>query len=881
MKCLLFVILAGCAVKCDDNNYYVIEMPEDRLEDQERPFSVYWNVPTMQCKSKKIPFRNLYENYGILQNANDSFRGEEISILYDPGLFPALLKNETSGKFKFRNGGVPQEGDLELHLETFKSVLEQSIPDANFRGVGIIDFESWRPIFRQNFGVLVPYKDISIEIEKKLHWWWPKQWIQAEAKQRFEDAARAFMQTTVSIAKQMRPNALWGYYGFPYCFNMANNKMKESCANKVPEENDRAHWLWSESTALYPSVYSSRDLTSSQLAGLIRGRVKEADRIKYKNTPVLPYFWFRYRDGGYFSEEDLKTALDTLYKSNASGFIIWGSSNDVNTVSKCKKLKDYLDNTLGPAIAAYTKPSTKIRDEMPPISVERITTKKPEFQTNITDPEFDWVPPENYTQDIENYVVEEIKRKGSQYDKINQTVPNINDSILMEIIFNSLMEEHNMTKNEKKGLPFIDITTDKQSYYRDTSQSVGVDGIVQNNKDTNIMLSTELPTELLNNSHTETINSSPENLVTKFVQSNQNVQDIDLTKASTDFSSNLETSQITSTEFLTLKLQNHHVITDISTETAESIDLKNDTKSLSTEYMTPNDYSKTIELIANPSSTEFTQYDKKYTSTTSSIEFSTTELQNKSPTFSTESISTKSVNNFKEYSEEYDSRSNEDLVTKFVTKGITNTEISTTESVHSSEETLDKMFSGEYLITKLHQNNQNDVFDSTTESASDISQENQKAKETFKLDYLNNKQIGMSETTTSGNLRTSDSTETELENLYLESQKQIDKLESMGTSDADVTQSIDDEYTNVNTDIEFKSEINNININDTENTQFFNQDTFLDNLESSDDAISISNSSYNVDNKIEAAESIDFDTKEASEATASTTELDQVNVYVL
>ena len=47
-------------------------------------------------------------------------------------------------------------------------------------GIGIIDFESWRPIFRQNFGTLVPYKDVSIEIEKKLHWWWPKPWIQNE-----------------------------------------------------------------------------------------------------------------------------------------------------------------------------------------------------------------------------------------------------------------------------------------------------------------------------------------------------------------------------------------------------------------------------------------------------------------------------------------------------------------------------------------------------------------------------------------------------------------------------------------------------------------------------------------------------------------------------
>ncbi|XP_038217940.1 uncharacterized protein LOC119836629 [Zerene cesonia] len=133
MKFLLFLILARYAVRCDDeSNYYVIELPEDVPRDYKKPFRVYWNVPTMQCKSKRIPFDNLHEKYGIIQNKDDSFLGESIAILYDPGLFPALFKNESSGKFKFRNGGVPQEGALELHLDAFKSAVSQSIPDPDF-----------------------------------------------------------------------------------------------------------------------------------------------------------------------------------------------------------------------------------------------------------------------------------------------------------------------------------------------------------------------------------------------------------------------------------------------------------------------------------------------------------------------------------------------------------------------------------------------------------------------------------------------------------------------------------------------------------------------------------------------------------------------------
>ncbi|XP_013148073.1 PREDICTED: hyaluronidase-like [Papilio polytes] len=103
----------------------------------------------------------------------------------------------------------------------------------------LADFESWRPVFRQNFGVLVPYKDVSVQIEKKLHWWWPKTWLQEEAKDRFEQAARLFMQSTVSVAKQLRPRALWGYYGFPYCFNVATNNPGEACPANVVKENNQ------------------------------------------------------------------------------------------------------------------------------------------------------------------------------------------------------------------------------------------------------------------------------------------------------------------------------------------------------------------------------------------------------------------------------------------------------------------------------------------------------------------------------------------------------------------------------------------------------------------------------------------------------------------
>lgn len=107
-----------------------------------------------------------------------------------------------------------------------------------FSGIGIIDFESWRPIFRQNFGKLAEYKDFSISIEKKRHPNWSEAWLKREATNRFEAAGRQFMEETLLIAKYTRPKARWGYYAYPYCFNMSPNNKRRECPKNVVAENN-------------------------------------------------------------------------------------------------------------------------------------------------------------------------------------------------------------------------------------------------------------------------------------------------------------------------------------------------------------------------------------------------------------------------------------------------------------------------------------------------------------------------------------------------------------------------------------------------------------------------------------------------------------------
>ncbi|KAJ8982193.1 hypothetical protein NQ317_013495 [Molorchus minor] len=300
---------------------------------ENKELKVYWNIPTFQCDYYKLNFSALAKKYKIIQNENDRFRGEDIAILYDPGTFPAILKDGNTNVL--RNGGVPQEGNLTLHLGIFEEILEELIPDVEYSGVGIIDFESWRPIFRQNFGTLAPYKDLSISIEKKNHPLWPNFFIEKEATKRFEFYARKFMEETLSLAKYLRPNATWGYYAYPYCFNMSPSNMKRDCPKEVTVENNRIDWLFKLSDDLYPSIY---------LGNL---RLTDSDRV----AMIIPYFWYKYHDTKDFvSKDDLYRIFTVLATSMIDGMVIWGSSNDVNTKTKCLQLYQYVDDVLGPSL---------------------------------------------------------------------------------------------------------------------------------------------------------------------------------------------------------------------------------------------------------------------------------------------------------------------------------------------------------------------------------------------------------------------------------------------------------------------------------------------------------------------------------------------------
>ncbi|XP_014217210.1 hyaluronidase A-like [Copidosoma floridanum] len=318
-------------------------------------FQVYWNVPTDECLRHDVSFEGLTDDFCVVQNTNDKFRGDKIAILYDPGSFPTL--KDDYDRHLERNGGVPQNGNLTGHLVEFQRDVDTWIPDANFSGAAVIDFELWRPIYRQLWGKYEIYKNMSVRLEQRKHGdWHDKDMVNEEAERSYERAAREFLRRTLEFAQTIRPRAKWGYYDYPFCNNWSSRNRHDHCPDTIVKENDQMSWLYENMSLLLPSVYLSPDLDADQRLGLVRGRVQEAVRIANKspnrgNVKVLPYYWYRYRKNNTFVEKtELKNTLEEVARNGGDGVVIWGMRDDINSRGKCEDFLNYVWKVLGPVV---------------------------------------------------------------------------------------------------------------------------------------------------------------------------------------------------------------------------------------------------------------------------------------------------------------------------------------------------------------------------------------------------------------------------------------------------------------------------------------------------------------------------------------------------
>ena len=182
---LLFTITVECSATCEP-----------------LPYQIYWNVG----ESDPLPAINLSDF--LIFPANFTQTGSGCSNPgckpWSQGFFPTI-----SASGEIVNGGVPQNANLTAHLERLAKTVVDWIPDPDWSGNAVLDFEAWTTVWELNNGAgdwhSARYVNYSIYLEKLKHPDWNDSAIVAAAKGEFQTAATNFFVQTLKTVTELRP----------------------------------------------------------------------------------------------------------------------------------------------------------------------------------------------------------------------------------------------------------------------------------------------------------------------------------------------------------------------------------------------------------------------------------------------------------------------------------------------------------------------------------------------------------------------------------------------------------------------------------------------------------------------------------------------------
>ncbi|XP_040102990.1 hyaluronidase-1 [Oryx dammah] len=323
-----------------------------------QPFTTIWNANTEWCMKKHGVDVDI-SIFDVVTNPGQTFRGPNMTIFYSSqlGTYPYYT---SAGEPVF--GGLPQNASLNVHLaQTFQDILA-AMPEPHFSGLAVIDWEAWRPRWAFNWDTKDIYRQRSRALVQKQHPDWSAPQVEAAAQEQFEGAAEEWMAGTLKLGRALQPQALWGFYNFPECYNydFKSPNYTGQCPLNVRAQNDQLGWLWAQSCALYPSIYLPAALEGTKKAQMyVQHRVAEAFRVAAgagdPTLPVLPYLQLFYDMTNHFlSPEELEHSLGESAAQGAAGVVFWVSWANTSTKESCQAIKEYVETTLGPSILNVT-----------------------------------------------------------------------------------------------------------------------------------------------------------------------------------------------------------------------------------------------------------------------------------------------------------------------------------------------------------------------------------------------------------------------------------------------------------------------------------------------------------------------------------------------
>ncbi|CAJ0605713.1 unnamed protein product [Cylicocyclus nassatus] len=292
-----------------------------------KAFSTIWEYPTEQCHKKNGTTYIDFKKYNITTNSNFKFNGDQIVIFYEDtfGLYPYYENYSMDHPV---NGGLPQKCDLKAHLKKAKEDIKTNIPDENFSGLAIIDFERWRPLFSEN------------DYMKK----------------------RVFQNESI----RMHSGTLNGT-------NISDDDYRDYYSKAEVEFNHHAKmaFIFQASQALFPSVYlgsSTKTQKPLQRFRYVQAVLRETRRIskRHKQLPIYAYTKFEYDQIGvtsdFYDVHDLCAGIAQPIFLGVDGLILWSSSSHM--AARCIGIKEEVNKRVGPLISKLTEARIKCSEEL-------------------------------------------------------------------------------------------------------------------------------------------------------------------------------------------------------------------------------------------------------------------------------------------------------------------------------------------------------------------------------------------------------------------------------------------------------------------------------------------------------------------------------------
>lgn len=320
-----------------------------------------WSVPAMGQAALKL-YWNATNNQDPKTNPGKPDYANMIKLPAEFRTDIVILYEHQFGIFDPKGpGSMLKPKKFQQHLAKAAKDLEFKVPDPDFDGIIILDYEKWGPgyagasnafrdkwrddFLKHNPGAInAPNLDALLESE-------------------YDALATKYYKETIELGKKLRPKSKWGVYSWPHDYKAAVYGKPDP--NPHRKRNDELYaWAWELLDVMTPSAYVIKHVlpdgspipdhnhywTESAHRAWLADLVRESQRVG-KGKPVFPYFCSHETADPFFGKPvliaDVERTMKTLIEEGATGMILW---DHFESQAKFNMAQTWINSALVPTL---------------------------------------------------------------------------------------------------------------------------------------------------------------------------------------------------------------------------------------------------------------------------------------------------------------------------------------------------------------------------------------------------------------------------------------------------------------------------------------------------------------------------------------------------